>query len=186
MSGQADAFAALILKRTGLFTDVQISQVLAADRSDGTGVTGVVTRLGIAREDVFLEKIGEILGFSYTHLAEARPTDEAITKLPARAVYQYNALPLTVDNGVLTVVTCDPFNTGMTDGLRLAAGCPVRVTLSPREEINKAIQKYYGVGADAIEKMIEDGRYEVDTDLASISKIDVNEKIGRASCRERV
>ena len=181
MSGQADAFAALILKRTGLFTDVQISQVLAADRSDGTGVTGVVTRLGIAREDVFLEKIGEILGFSYTHLAEARPTDEAITKLPARAVYQYNALPLTVDNGVLTVVTCDPFNTGMTDGLRLAAGCPVRVTLSPREEINKAIQKYYGVGADAIEKMIEDGRYEVDTDLASISKIDVNEMGAEAS-----
>ena len=181
MSGQVDAFAALILKNTALFTDLQIAQVLAADRSDGTGVAGTVTRLGIAREDVFLKKIGEILGFSYTNLAEARPTDEAITRLPARAVYQYNALPLTVENGILTVVACDPFNTGMTDGLRLAAGCPVRVTLSPREEINKAIHKFYGVGADAIEKMIEDGRYEVDTDLASISKIDVNEIGAEAS-----
>ena len=181
MAGQADAFAALILKRTGFFTDFQISQVLAADRSDGLGVVGAVVRLGIAREDDFLKKMGEILGFAYTELAEARPTDEAITKLPARAVYQYNALPLAVENGVLTVVTCDPFNTGMTDGLRLAAGCPVRVTLSPSEEINKAIQKYYGVGADAIEKMIEDGRYAVDTDLASISKIDVNEIGAEAS-----
>jgi len=171
----------LVLRRTGLFNDFQIAQVLAADRSDGTGVTGVVTRLGIAREDDFLKKIGEILGFSYTNLAEVRPTDEAIMKLPARAVYQYNVLPVTVENGVLTVVTCDPFNTGMTDGLRLAAGCPVRVTLGPREEITKAVQKYYGVGADAIEKMIEDGRYEVDTDLASISKIDVNEIGAEAS-----
>jgi len=181
MPGQADAFAALILKRTGLFSDLQLSQVLAADRSDGTGVVGAVARLGIAREDVFLKKIGEMLGFTYTDLTDARPTDEAITRLPARAVYQYNVLPLTVESGLLTVVTCDPFNTGMTDGLRLAAGCPVRVTLSPREEIDKAIRKYYGVGADAIEKMIEDGRYAVDTDLASISKIDVNEIGAEAS-----
>ena len=151
MPVQPDAFAALVLKKTGLFTDLQLDHVLAADRSDGTGITGVVVRLGLAREDEFLRKIGEVLGFTYTELTQTRPTDEALTKLPARAVYQYNVLPLTVDNGVLTVVTCDPFDTGMTDGLRLAAGCPVRVTLSPREEINKAVQKYYGVGADAIE-----------------------------------
>ncbi|NLG01084.1 MAG: hypothetical protein GX565_13175, partial [Lentisphaerae bacterium] len=181
MAGQPDAFAALVLKKTGLFTDLQIEHVLAADRSDGTGITGAVVRLGLAREDEFLRKIGEVLGFAYTELAQTRPTDESLTKLPARAVYQYNVLPMVVENGVLTVVTCDPFNTGMTDGLRLAAGCPVRVTLSPREEINKAVQKYYGVGADAIEKMIEDGRYAVDTDLASISKIDVNEIGAEAS-----
>ena len=181
MAGQPDAFAALVLKKTGLFTDLQIEHVLAADRSDGTGITGAVVRLGLAREDEFLRKIGEVLGFAYTELAQTRPTDESLTKLPARAVYQYNVLPMVVENGVLTVVTCDPFNTGMTDGLRLAAGCPVRVTLSPREEINKAVQKYYGVGADAIEKMIEDGRYAVDADLASISKIDVNEIGAEAS-----
>lgn len=181
MSGQPDAFAALVLKKTGLFTDTQLSHVFAADRSDGTGIAGVVVRLGVAREDDFLRKIGEVLGFDYTDLAKVRPTDEALQKLPARAVYQYNVLPLAVENGVLTVVTCDPFNTGMTDGLRLAAGCPVRMTLSPHEEINKAIQKYYGVGADAIEKMIEDGRYAVDADLASISKIDVNEMGAEAS-----
>ncbi len=181
MSGQADALAALMLKRTGLFSDYQVAQVLSADRSDGLGVAGAVARLGIAREDDFLKKIGELLGFAYTDLAEERPTDEALTRLPARAVYQYNVLPLRYEGGVLTVVVCDPFNTGMTDGLRLAAGCPVRVTLSPREEINKAVQKYYGVGADAIEKMIEDGRYEVDSDLASISKIDVNEMGAEAS-----
>ena len=181
MSVSTDAFAALVLKRTGLFSETQIAQILAADRSDGAGIPGIVTRLGITREDTFLQKIGEILGFAYLDLADVRPTDEALTSLPARAVYQYNVLPLTVENGVLKVASCDPCNTGMTDGLRLAAGCPVRVALSPREEIDKAIRKYYGVGADAIEKMIEDGRYEVDSDMASISKIDVNEIGAEAS-----
>ena len=181
MAGQMDAFAALLLRRTGLLTDFQIAQVLAADLSDGTGIPGAVVRLGIAREDDFLRKIGAMLGFSYVELATAQPSDEAIARLPARAVYQYNALPLKLEQGVLTVVVCDPFDTNMADGIRLAAGCAIEVMLSPREEIDKAIRKYYGVGADAIEKMIEEGRYAVDTDLASISKIDVNEIGAEAS-----
>ena len=181
MSDQSDAFATLILKRTGLFTDFQISQILSAEDSEGEGISGTVTRLGMVREDEFLRKVGEVLGFTYTDLSDARPTDEAITSLPARAVYQYHALPVSVSNGVLNVVASDPFNTSMADGLRLAAKCPVEVSLSTHEDIDKAIRKYYGVGADAIEKMIEDDRYSVDQDLDSISKIDVNEIGAEAS-----
>ncbi|MFO7937085.1 MAG: GspE/PulE family protein [Kiritimatiellia bacterium] len=181
MSDQSDAFATLILKRTGLFTDFQISQIISAEDTDGVGIAGTVKRLGMVREDDFLRKIGEVLGFTYTDLSDVRPTDEAITSLPARAVYQYHALPVSVENGTLNVVAGDPFNTSMADGLRLAAKCPVEVSLSTYDEIDKAIRKYYGVGADAIEKMIEDDRYSVDADLDSISKIDVNEIGAEAS-----
>ncbi|MFA7172546.1 MAG: GspE/PulE family protein [Kiritimatiellia bacterium] len=171
----------MILKRTGLFTDFQISQILTAEAAEGSGIVGTVIRLGMVREDEFLKKAGEVLGFTYTEIKDIRPTDEAITSLPARAVYQYHALPISVENGVLNVVASDPFNTSMVDGLRLAAKCPVEVSLSAHEEIDKAIRKYYGVGADAIEKMIEDDRYSVDTDMDSISKIDVNEMGAEAS-----
>lgn len=182
MENQTDAFAALILRRTGLFNDFQLSQTLAADRSDGSSLTETVARLGIAGEEQFLKKIGEILGLPYTDVSEARPTDEAIRKLPARAVYQYNVLPLSVDaKGCLTVAAHDPFDVGMIDGLRLAAGCPVRISLGEKEEIDKAVRKYYGVGADAIDKLIQDGRYTVDDDMASITKIDVNEMGTEAS-----
>lgn len=181
IAGQSDAFIKLILQRTGLFEETQIARILAADRSDGTGIVGAAARLGLTREDDFLKKLGEILGFPYVDLESERPTDEAITRLPARAVYQYSVLPLRMERNALIVVASDPLNTAMTDGLRLAAECPVQVTLSPREAIDKAIRKYYGVGADAIEKMIEDGRYAVDTDLSSISKIDVNEMGAEAS-----
>ncbi|MDD2597851.1 MAG: GspE/PulE family protein [Kiritimatiellae bacterium] len=171
----------MILKRTGLFTDFQVSQILSAEAAEGTGIVGTVIRLGMVREDEFLKKAGEVLGFTYTEIKDIRPTDEAISSLPARAVYQYQALPISVENGVLNVVASDPFNTSMVDGLRLAAKCPVEVSLSAHEEIEKAIRKYYGVGADAIEKMIEDDRYSVDTDMDSISKIDVNEIGAEAS-----
>jgi len=92
--------------------------------------------------------------------------------------FNYN---LKTDGTSLTIVTSDPFDTSAADGLRLVAGCPIKTALAPKEEVENAVKKYYGVGADAIEKMIEDGRYSVDEDIGAMTKIDVNEMGEEAS-----
>jgi type II secretory ATPase GspE/PulE/Tfp pilus assembly ATPase PilB-like protein len=176
-----DAVLSLLLRRTGLVSDAQVAAALATDRSDGSGIVDVLVKSGAVREDAFLQKIAPLLGLSYTEMAVIEPDAEALKLLPARAVYQYAVMPLKLEGGVLTVAISDPFNAGVSDGLRLAAGRPVRLTLAPREDIRKANRKYYGVGAEAVEKMIEDGRYEVDAGTTSISKIDVNEMGQEAS-----
>ena len=170
---------ATLLKRTGLFTDAQVEILLGADLTDG--LAAAVTRLEMAKESDFLERLAPVLGMAYADLAKTRPTDDALRLLPARAVYQYNALPLAIEDNALVVALNDPLNAAAVDGLRLACGKPVRVRLAPAEDIDKAIKKYYGVGAEAIEKMIEDGRYEVSDTEANISKIDVNEMGQEAS-----
>ncbi len=174
-------FLANLLRKTQLFTEPQIEILLQADMSEGNGLPGAITRLEMAKESVFLEKFAEVLGLEYVDLTKTRPTDEALRLLPARAVTQYNALPLQLDGETLIVALSDPLNSAATDGIRLACNRPVRVHLAPSDEVDKAIKKYYGVGAEAIEKMIEDGRYEVSDNEANISKIDVNEMGQEAS-----
>ncbi|MDO4528159.1 MAG: GspE/PulE family protein, partial [bacterium] len=169
-----------LLKRTGLFTPAQLEILSTADLSDG-GITGAIVRLEMAREADFLEKFAEVLSLDYVDLSKVRPTDEALVLLPARAVFQYNALPLKIENGKLNIVLSDPINVAASEGIRQVAGMPVRISVAPTDEIDKAIKKYYGVGAEAIEKMIEDGRYDVSDDEANISKIDVNEMGQEAS-----
>lgn len=176
----SDVFVSAILKKTGLFTDFQIETILSTDKSDGRGIPGVVARLEMAKEEEFLKKLAPLLGLTYVDISETRPTDEALASLPARAVYQYNVLPLKIENGALVVAVFDPMNIRAADALRLACGRQVRMQVCSWEEIDKGIKKYYGVGAEAIEKMIEDGRYEVDSE-ANISKIDVNEMGQEAS-----
>ncbi len=176
-----DAVLTQLLRRTGLLSEEQIAAALSSDRSDGSGIIDVLAKNGAVREEDLLQKLAPLLGLGYTDLAASEVDTEAMKLLPARAVYQYAVMPLKLDGGVLSVVASDPFNAGMVDGLRLAAGRPIRLTLAPREEIRKANRKYYGVGAEAVEKMIEDGRYEVDVGTASISKIDVNEMGQEAS-----
>ena len=171
-------FLAKILRQAGL-SEAQVEILLGADLSEG--LAAAVARLEMAKEADFLARLAPALGLEYVDLSQTRPTDEALRLLPARAVYQYNALPLAVEEGALVAALNDPLDTAAADGLRLACGKPVRIRLAPAEEIDKAIKKYYGVGAEAIEKMIEDGRYEVSDTEANISKIDVNEMGQEAS-----
>src|SRR4029450_6039247 len=42
------------------------------------------------------------------------------------------------------------------------AQCPVELALAPRPEIEKALKKYYGVGAETLDEMAEDEPIELD------------------------
>ncbi len=176
------SLAKMILTRAGVYTDAQLDRI-AENRAQNPemGLTEAVVKFGGVKEAEFLKAVGGVLGIDVVDLEAHPPSPEALTKLPASAVYQYNVLPFRYDGSVMTIVSPDPFDTKPADGLRLITGCPVRIVLAPREEVEKAVKKYYGVGADAIEKMIEDGRYSVDDDLGAMTKIDVNEMGEEAS-----
>ena len=179
---ETSRLALSVLKATGLYSDETLARIAAQrEANPDMGLAEATVKFGGVKEAEFLRKVGEFLGFDYIDLDKVLPRPDVLQKLPASAVYKYNALPLRFDGGELTVVVSDPFSTVASDGLRLAADCPVKTVLAPAEEIDKAIKKFYGVGADAIEKMIEDGRYAVDDEEGSISKIDVGAEGEEAS-----
>ena len=172
----------MILRSAGIYSGEQLERI-AANRAanPGMGLAEAAVKFGGHKEIEFLEAVGKVLGLETVDLERRQPNPDALTKLPASAVYQYNVLPFAAGEGSLTVVTSDPFDTTAADGLRLIVGGVVHTALAPREEVEKAVKKYYGVGADAIEKMIEDGRYSVDDDIGAMTKIDVNEMGEEAS-----
>ena len=179
---ESSSLAELILRSSALYTDEQLQRVLVSRAANpGMGLAEAAVKFGGAKEAAFLEAVGKVLGLEVVDLEHRQPHPEALTKLPASAVYQFNVLPFASDGESLTVVTPDPFDTTAADGLRLIAGCRVKTALAPREAVEKAVKKYYGVGADAIEKMIEDGRYSVDDDIGAMTKIDVDEMGEEAS-----
>ena len=168
---ESSSLAKMILRRAGIYSDAQLERI-AANRAANPGMSlaEAAVKFGGSKEAEFLAAVGGVLGLDTVDLEKQQPSPDALTKLPASAVYQYNVLPFKFDGAALTVVTHDPFDTKAADGLRLIVGGPVKIALAPKEEVEKAVKKYYGVGADAIEKMIEDGRYSVDEDLGAMTK----------------
>ena len=172
----------IVLRTAGIFSDDQISRIISG-RTENPGMTlcEAAVKFGGHREIEVLTGIGSALGLEIIDLETNQPTADALTKIPASAVYQYNVLPYRYDGHTMTIVVSDPFNTTPSDSLRLIANCPVKMALSTKEDVEKAVKKYYGVGADAIEKMIDDDRYSVDDEFGTMTKIDVNEMGEEAS-----
>ena len=177
---QSTAFAAGVLKRTGLFTDAQIEELLKGAQENGASVTELAVSSGYAREEQFLEALGSVLKVPYQRLGAEVIEADVLARLPTKAVFQYNVVPIAFENGVLTVATNDPMNAGLIDALRLAAGTRVRISLSPSADIAKAAKRFYGVGAETVDRMMQDDRYEVAPEEA-LGKIDLSEMDQEAS-----
>ena len=172
----------MLLKSSGLYSEDALGRIAAGrEANSGMGLAEAAVKFGGVKEKDFLAGVGKVLGLKTVDLERQNPSPDALQRLPASAVYQYNALPFAIDENTITVVASDPFDTSIADGLRLAAGMSVNIVLAPREDVEKAIKKFYGVGAEAIEKMLEDGRYDVGDDFGAMTKIDVGEMGEEAS-----
>ena len=176
------SLATAILRSTGIYSDEAIGRIVSSRAaSEGMGLAEAAVKFGGVREPEFLDAVGRVLGLETVDLERQSPSPEALQRLPASAVYQFNVLPFRVDGDSLTVVAHDPFDTRAADGLRLVAGCRIKTALAPKEDVEKAVKKFYGVGAEAIEKMLEDDRYDVGDEFGAMTKIDVNEMGEEAS-----
>lgn len=172
----------MILKSAGIYSDETLEKIFSLRAANpGMGLAEAAIKFGGVKEGEVLAAVGRVLGLETVDLERENPSAEALQKLPASAVYQYNVLPFRVDETTLTIVSANPFDTASEGGLRLAANLRVKTLLAPKELVEKSIKKYYGVGAEAIEKMLEDGRYEVGDEFGAMTKIDVNEMGEEAS-----
>lgn len=169
-----------LLKRTELFNDEQIKALLEQKIEGNTSITRRVIEAGYVPEEAFLTAVGKAMGYPFVHLNEAKIEPTVLARLPAKVVFQYNVIPLQIENSVLRVATNDPFNSNLADALRLVSGLRIRMSLSLTADIAKAINKFYGVGADTMERLIEDNRIEVPREEI-MAKVDLSDLDQEAS-----
>jgi type II secretion system protein E len=168
-NGSSTKLAAL-LERSGLFSAGQIHDVMALQRESGQSIGHVIVEQGYAREDKFLEALAESMQLPFIRLAETEIPPSILEKLPTKVVFQYNVIPVRLESGTLRVATSDPFIPGLVDALRLATGGKIKLALSPSADIAKASTKFYGVGADTLERMIQDDRIELTPENEGVKK----------------
>src|SRR5580692_10115564 len=115
---------------------------------------------GVA-EDVFLQQLAKALGWPYLELAKFDVGPEARVKVPTKVAFQYSVLPTKFENGELQVVISNPFDAAMLNAVRFNAGGPVSFAIAPKVEIEKALKRYYGVGAETLDEMSKDEPLEL-------------------------
>src|SRR5882762_7571684 len=112
-------------------------------------------------EEQFLQQLGQTLGWPYLELPKLTVPPETRQKISTKVAFQYTVLPTHFENGALQVAVGNPFDAAMLNAVQFDAQCPVQFALAPRGEIEKALKKYYGVGAETLDEMAEDEPIEL-------------------------
>ena len=146
----------------GQFDDWRKSWRTAADGGSAEPLLSFVARERGVAEDVFTQRLAATLGWPYLDLPKLAIPTEARNKISTKVAFQYSALPTALENNALQVVVSDPFDAAMMNAVRFNARMPVQFALAPKVEIEKALKKYYGVGAETLDEMGENDTMELE------------------------
>ena len=206
-------FASVLGVMPDQYEEVQKAWRVAVENGSQDSFLSFLAReLGMP-EDAFLQRLAAGLNWPYLDLTKLAPENEARLKISTKVAFQYNVLPTSITDGTVQVAVCNPFDTAMLNAVRFDAHGPVQFALAPKAEIEKALKKFFGVGAETLDEMGEempldlelptDKEITEDDQEASVIKFvnqviweaykeratDIHlepQEIGRASCRERV
>ncbi len=138
------------------FEDWQKAWRLAVASGSQDSLLEFVSREAGLSEEAFLQQLAGVLKWPFVDLKKQSVPTEAKNKISTKVAFQYYAVPTDYQNGTLQVAVCNPFDTGMLNSVQFDAKMPVQFALAPKTEIDKALKKYYGVGAETLDELAKE------------------------------
>src|SRR5438874_9369150 len=129
---------------------------IAVESGSQESLLALICRERGLTEELFLQQLAQALNWPYLDLPKLTIPAEARNRISTKVAFQYSVLPTQVNNGSLQVVVSNPFDTAMLNAVRFDAQGPVQFALATKGEIEKALKKYYGVGAETLDEMGEE------------------------------
>lgn len=153
----------------GVVPNEELTTARSEADSTGQGVVDILlTRKVIKPADVTRAKAAQF-GAEVVNLGDLRLSDEVISAVPRHIAKRYKVVPVYRNNGSITVALSDPADLDTIDSLHHLLNQEIEVKVAPEDEIDAAIERYYGgVKDDSVGKMIQDiTEGEVDLGLAA-------------------
>ncbi len=144
-----------ILIEKKLITPQALEHALVEQKKGGELLGRVLIRLGYISEKQLLEGLAEHLQVPIVNLKELSIDDQVVKKVPVRFAWHYRCMPVRLKGRLLTLAMSDPLQVRPIDDLKVHYGLETDIVLSTDAEIQDAIQRYYGVGAETLGQILE-------------------------------
>lgn len=139
-----------------IITPEQLGLALKKQEETGKELKVILLELGfIDDETAILPVLAYEMGVAYVPLRDIEISAEVIKKIPAQFVSYYQVIPLRLENDTLTIATTRPWDIHLLDEIGLVVNARLNPVLSGQREILEAIRRYYGIGAETIERMMD-------------------------------
>ncbi len=158
----------------GFISDEQL-EMLVEEQSQNPGqmIGRIAEDMGLISDDQLVQALAEQFNMQAVDIEGVVPPQDARAVISDAMAQLYRVIPLQVNDGVVTLATCDPQNLSMQDELRRFLGYDIRLLVATESQILKSIDKYFNQDVESIEKIIDE--LKQDSELLAAS-----EKLGHS------
>ncbi|WP_100373644.1 GspE/PulE family protein [Bacillus sp. FJAT-45037] len=173
-----------LLVESGLITHEQLELTLQ-EKQDSQKLGDALLAQGYITEQQLIEVLEFQLGIPHVSLYRYPVDANVIRLIPKETASRNLVLPLKKDGDKLLVAMADPMDFFAIDELRLTTGFQIEVAIATKDDITRAIHKYYDVD-DAVDEFMDEAssvneqeQEEVENEDSPIVKL-VNQLLLRA------
>lgn len=159
----------------------QLDTSLKEQRKTGKSLCQIIIDLGFSTEEKVFSVLSSQLSIPYVRIKDRKIDKSVIEKVPAKIASHYKLMPIELSEKTLTVAVIDPTDVHMLDDIKLLLGFEIMPVLGGEKDILEAIRRYYGIGADTIERIMAESAPTEELKLPSPATQSVEELVEDAS-----
>ncbi len=177
MSSKEYELIGQLLVQKGIVTINALERALLEQEKSKTLLGETLIKLGSITEEAFYRALSEQLGVEYIRLKDIEIAPSIIDEIPAKFACYYKLIPIRSENNIITIAIADPLDIHTLDDIKLLLKKEIKTVLASEKDIIEAIKKYYGVGAETIERIALGSSQEK---LISVQSQETQDLIGAA------
>lgn len=143
-----------LLVDSGKITEEQLQTVLKKQNATGKRIGELLIEEKFLSQDDVIDILEIQNGIPRVYMEMTSVDKEAIQAVPESLANKYVLIPIKVQDNTIHVAMADPLNMFALDDVKIASGYEVEPLLATKDEIVKAIDKYYS--GQYIQKAAED------------------------------
>lgn len=134
-----------LLVEAGLLSQEQLMTALKEQRETNMRLGEFLIERKYITEQQLIEVLEFQLGIPHIQLYRQKIDSKVINMIPQRLAEQHQVMPIRTEGNKLTVAMADPLDYFAIDELRMSTGLRIEPTIAAREELQRAIKRYYGL-----------------------------------------
>ena len=140
----------------GYVTHEQIASVQPDAEASGEGVVDLLVTRRIIPASAVTQAKATYFHAEVVSLSDMRLEDDVVSAIPRHIAKRYRVVPVYRHDGAIGVALSDPSDLDTIDTLHHLLNLDVEPKVASDEDIDAALNKYYGAADDSVGKMIQD------------------------------
>ncbi|HEX3625723.1 MAG TPA: GspE/PulE family protein [Verrucomicrobiae bacterium] len=145
-----------LVKENGLIDDLQYEEVVAEFKRSGTAILQLLQDFGIMNLDDLLHVIANHIGSQVVSIRDREFAPDLLKIIPSNVARMYQCLPVGAENGTVQIALADPLDPARADEIQFAIKKEVQVVVADPAEINKAIDRLYGMENEDFSQILKE------------------------------